>query len=76
MADILVTLKRNTAWKCGRVERLIVNYLRKQLQIHGRRSVPLKDIMLHFKMWEGNKSRFLDAVKRLERRNIIDLKRI
>jgi len=76
MTDIMVILKRNTAWKCGRVERLILNYLRKQLQIHGRRGVPLRDIMQHLRMSDRGKSRFLDAVRRLERRNIVDLEKI
>ena len=73
MAEALVTLKRNTAWKCGRLERLALTYLRRQLQLRGRKKVPLKEIILHFKLKGRSKSEFIDAVKRLERRNIIEL---
>lgn len=64
---------RSTTWKCGRVERLVVNYLRTQLQMRGRTHAPVKDMLQHFKFSGRQKSEFLDALKRLEKRHIIKI---
>ncbi len=64
-------LMRNTTWKCGRVERQVVNYLRPQLNRFGHGRLPIKDILSHFKLTGKKKSEFLDAIKRLEKRRII-----
>jgi ribosomal 50S subunit-associated protein YjgA (DUF615 family) len=72
ITDIVVLL-RNTTWKCGRIERLAVNYLGKQLRACGRVRIPIKEMLQHFKFNGKQKSEFLEAIKRLEKRYIIKI---
>jgi hypothetical protein len=65
-----VVLLRDTTWKCGTVERLVVNYLRRQLHC-GCTKLSMKDILEHFTSKEKHHHRFLEAMERLERRGII-----
>jgi len=74
MIRAIAVLLRNTTWKCGRTERLVVNYLRRQLQRCGHAQTPVKDMLQHFKLSGKQKSEFLEAIKRLERRHIIKIK--
>ena len=67
----IAVLLRNTTWKCGRIERLVVNYLRKQLHTFGRAKIPVREMLQHFKLDGKRKSEFFDAIKRLEKRHII-----
>jgi hypothetical protein len=67
----IAVLIRNTTWKCGRIERLAVDYLRKQFRSCGRARIPIREMLQHFKFNGKQKSEFLDAIKRLERRHII-----
>jgi len=69
----IAVLLRNTTWKCGRVERLVVDYLRTQLQMRGRAKTPVKDMLHHFRLSGRQKNEFLDALKRLEKRRIIKI---
>ncbi len=71
MKRSIAVLLRNTTWKCGRVERLAVNYLRKQLRTCGRIRIPIGEMLQHFKLTGKRKSEFLDAIQRLEKRRII-----
>jgi len=71
----LAVLVRNTTWKCGRVERLVVDYLRRRLQRCGRAQTPVKDMLQHFKLSGKQKSEFFEAIKRLEKRHIIKIKK-
>ena len=71
--DAFVVLLRNTTWKCGKVERLIVNYLRRQLQRCGYTQSSIKDMLEHFRLNEKQELRFLKAMERLERRCIIKI---
>lgn len=73
LVEAVVALKRNTTWKCGRLERLILDYLSRQLRFCGRRKVPLREMIRHFGLKGKKRSEFIDAVRRLERRNIITL---
>ena len=73
MVEALITLKRDTAWKCGKLERLVLTYLRRQLRLYGRTRVPLKEMISHLTLKGRSKSEFIDAVRRLERRNIVGL---
>ncbi|MFQ6067965.1 MAG: hypothetical protein ACE5KD_00320 [Candidatus Bathyarchaeia archaeon] len=66
-------LLRNTTWKCGRVERQVVNHLRAQLTRFGYVKIPIKEMLLYFKLSGKKKSEFLDAIKRLEKRRIIKI---
>ena len=66
-------LVRNTTWKCGRVERLAVGYLRAQLTDFGHVRLSVREMLLHFKLNGKKKSEFLDAMKRLEKRGIMKI---
>jgi len=73
MIRAIAVLLRNTTWKCGRMERLVVNYLRRQLQKRGHAQTPVKDMLQYFKLSGKQKNEFLEAIKRLERRHIIKI---
>ena len=64
-------LLRNTTWKCGRMERLVVSYLRRRLQHCGYTQSSIKDMLAYFKLKGRQKTGFLEAIERLERRRII-----
>jgi hypothetical protein len=68
-----VVLLRDTTWKCGTVERLVVNYLQLQFQQCGRTQSSVKDMLEHFKLKEKQQHPFLEAMERLERRGIIKI---
>jgi hypothetical protein len=68
-----VVLLRNTTWKCGTVERLVVNYLRRQIQQYGYRRSSIKDLLEHFEVQETQHHRFFEAMERLEKRGIIKI---
>jgi hypothetical protein len=67
----IVVLIRNTTWKCGRLERLIVSYLNKKARWFGKTQIGVSDIIQNFELTGKRKNEFLDAIRRLERRNII-----
>jgi len=69
----IATLLRNTTWKCGKIERRVVNYLQRRRQRSGSTKTPVKDIMQHFEVSGKQKSEFLEAMRRLEKRNIIKI---
>ena len=71
MIKAITVLIRNTTWKCGRIERLVVNYLRRQVSIFGRAKIPVREMLQHFKLDGKRKNEFFDAIKRLEKRHII-----
>lgn len=71
MIKSIVILIRNTTWKCGRVERLIVNHLQSQIRKCGRPRITVKEMLQYMKLSGKQKSEFLDAIKRLEKRQII-----
>jgi len=73
MFRAIAVLLRNTTWKCGRVERLVVNYLRYQIRKFGRVRTPVTEMLQHFKLKGKQKSEFFDAIKRLEKRRIIKI---
>ena len=73
MLRAIAVLLRNTTWKCGRVERLVIKYLQKRLLKHGIPRTSIKDMLQHFKLKGKQKSEFFDALKRLERRRIIKI---
>jgi len=66
-------LLRNSTWKCGRVERLVVNYLRRQLQEPGCAQSSIKDMLEHFNVNEKQHHSFFEAMERLEKRGILKL---
>lgn len=73
VVDAFVILLRNTTWKCGKVERLIVNYLRRQFQRCGVIQSSVKEILEHFKSKGKQEQQFFEAAERLEIRGIIKI---
>jgi len=73
MFKAIAVLLRNTTWKCGRVERLVVHYLRDQIRKFGRVRTPVREMLQHFSLQGKQKSEFFDAIKRLEKRRIIKI---
>ena len=69
----IVVLIRNTTWRCGKLERLIVKHLRNETMGLGKFGTPLTDMLQSLKLTGKKKNDFLDAIKRLERRNIIKI---
>jgi hypothetical protein len=73
LVSSMVVLLRNTTWKCGRVERIIINYLRKRAQMFGKFHTPIKEMLAYFRVRGKRRNEFLDAIRRLERRRIIKI---
>ena len=73
MLTSIATLLRNTTWKCGKIERRVVNYLQRRGQRSGTAQTPVKDMMQDFELSGKQKSEFIEAIRRLERRNIIKI---
>jgi hypothetical protein len=73
MFKAIAILIRNTTWKCGRIERLVVNYLQRRLHRCGFAQTPVREMMRDFKLSGKEKSEFLEAMRRLEKRNIIKI---
>lgn len=74
MIRAIAILFRNTTWKCGKMERLVVNYLRRQLQRCGYSQTSVGDMLQYFRLSGKRRSEFLEALRRLERRHIIKIK--
>lgn len=71
LVKAIVILIRNTTWRCGRLERLIVKNLCRRHAGLGKSGMPIRDMIQGFKLSGKKRSEFLDALKRLERRNIV-----
>lgn len=67
----IVVLLRNTTWRCGRLERLIVRNLRNRHMLAGKPEMTMREMIQNFKLTGKKKNEFIDALRRLERRNII-----
>ena len=67
----MVVLLRNTTWRCGKIEKPIVSYLRKRKNIFGKSETALRDVMKIMSYAGFKRQDFLDALKRLEKRQII-----
>ena len=67
----IVVLIRNTTWRCGKLEKSIVQHLYKRHQNFGKTEVSVKDIMLNLNITGEKKDECLDALRRLEKRNIV-----
>ena len=68
-----VVLMRNTTWRCGKLERSIVQYLHKRRQNFGKRGMCIDDIMVNMNLEDDRQNELLDAIKRLEKRKIVML---
>ena len=69
----LAVLIRNTTWRCGKLEKSIVKHLHKKHENFGSRGVPVDDMMQNLDFEGEKRNEFLDALKRLEKRNIVRL---
>jgi hypothetical protein len=69
----IVILIRNTTWRCGKLERLIVKNLCRRSAGLGKPGMPIREMIQSFRLSGKKKSEFLDALKRLERRNIVKI---
>ncbi|MCW4005423.1 MAG: hypothetical protein NWF04_02315 [Candidatus Bathyarchaeota archaeon] len=69
----IVVLIRNTTWRCGKLERAIVKHLHKRYENFGAPEVCIKDMMCNLELSADKRNEFLDALKRLEKRNIVKL---
>ena len=67
----IVVLIRNTTWKCGKLERLIVGYLNRRARGLGKPQMSVNDMISNFELTGKKKNEFLDALRRLERRKIV-----
>ena len=67
----IVVLIRNTTWRCGKLEKSIVMHLYKRHENFGRNAVSVKEIMVNLKITGEKKDECLDALRRLEKRNIV-----
>lgn len=72
----IVILIRNSTWRCGKLERSIVERLYRRRASLGKSEMPVKEMIQSFKLNGKKKNEFLDAMRRLERRNIIRIMRI
>jgi hypothetical protein len=69
----IVILIRNTTWRCGKLEKSIVKHLYKRHENFGKPGVSVRDIMLHLNITGEKKDECLDALRRLEKRNIVKM---
>jgi hypothetical protein len=69
----IVILIRNTTWRCGKLERSIVRHLYKRHENFGKSEMSVKDMMHNLNLTGEKRNEFLDALRRLEKRNIVRL---
>ena len=67
----IVVLIRNTTWRCGKLERLIVDNLYRRNVNFGGPGMPVTEMIQTLKLTGKKRNEFLDAIRRLERRNIV-----
>ncbi len=67
----IVVLIRNTTWRCGKLERVIVRNLYRRNADLGDPGIPVKEMIQSFRLSGKKRNELLDAIKRLERRNIV-----
>ena len=69
----IVVLIRNTTWRCGKVEKSIVRHLYKRHRNFGKPGASIRDIMQNLNIKGAKKDECIDAIKRLEKRNIVKI---
>jgi hypothetical protein len=73
LVQTIVVLIRNTTWRCGKVEKSIVRHLYKRHRNFGKPGVTVRDIMQNLNVTGAKKDECIDAIKRLEKRNIVKI---
>ena len=69
----IVVLIRNTTWRCGKLERSVVTHLHRGYQHLGKQGMSVNDIMQNMNLENEKKNELFDAIRRLEKRNIVRL---
>jgi hypothetical protein len=67
----IVVLIRNTTWRCGKLERVIVRSLYRRNMSPAGSGMPITEMIQSFRLTGKKRNEFLDAIRRLERRNIV-----
>jgi hypothetical protein len=73
LVQTIVVLIRNTTWRCGKLEKSIVKHLYKRHENFSRPEITVQDIMVNLNITGEKKDECLDALHRLEKRNIIKI---
>ena len=73
LVHTIVVLILNTTWRCGKVEKSIVEHLYKRNRNFGKPGVSMRDIMQNLDFNGAKKDECIDAIKRLEKRNIVKI---
>ena len=73
LVQTIVVLIRNTTWRCGKLEKSIVRYLYKRHANFGKPGMSIRDIIQNLNLTGKKKDECLDAIKRLEKRNIVKI---
>ena len=73
LVKTIVVLIRNTTWRCGKLEKSIVKHLNKRHENFGKAEVSVKEIMVNLNITGEKKDECLDALRRLEKRNIVKM---
>ena len=73
LVQTIVVLIRNTTWRCGKLEKSIVRHLYKRHENFGKAGVSVRDIMQNLNITGEKKDECLDALRRLEKRNIVKM---
>jgi hypothetical protein len=71
LLSAIVVLLRNSTWRCGKLERSIVGNLHKRNVDFGGSGMSVTEMVKAFQLKGKRKSEFYDAIRRLERRNIV-----
>ena len=70
-----VRLLRNTTWKCGEVERMVVRAILEELEVRPRAGeVPIQNVVRRLERIGISRDRALDALARLQKRRIVELR--
>ena len=69
----IVVLIRNTTWRCGKVEKSIVQHLYKRHRLFGKPGESVRDLIQNLIFAGEKKDECIDALKRLEKRNIVKM---
>jgi len=71
LVKTFIVLLRNTTWRCGRLERLVVKHLHRKSSNFGKPEMSVNEMIQNLNLSGKKRNEFLDAIRRLERRNIV-----
>ena len=73
LVKTIVVLLRHTTWRCGKLEKSIVHHLHKRYENFGSKDTSVGDIIQKLDLAGKKRGELVDALKRLEKRNIVKL---